>query len=56
MPPQTPKPSPVKPIYVLVACLCVVAALFIGCLVIGFSVLQANKSAGVKIQTDQPDQ
>jgi hypothetical protein len=54
--PTQPRKSPaVKPIYVLIACLCVVAALFIGAMVIGFAVVQANKNSGATVQTDQSD-
>ncbi len=55
MPTPPRRPSPVKPIYVLIACLCVVAALFIGAMVIGFAVVQTNKNAGSPVQSDQSD-
>jgi hypothetical protein len=48
-----PPPKPLKPAHVLVICLCVVAALFAGSLIISWVAWQANKAAGNPVHTDQ---
>ncbi len=49
-----PPQNPIRPGHVLIICLCVVAALFAGSLIIGYVAWQANKVAGNPVQTDQP--
>ena len=51
--PQLP-PSPIKPVHVLIVCLCVAAALFAGSVLISVVAWQANKAAGSPMHSDQP--
>ena len=52
MPNPQQRPDSIKPVHVLIICLCVVAALFAGSLIIGWVAWQSNKAAGA-VQTDQ---
>ena len=49
-----PPPNPIKPVHVLIICLCVVAALFAGSFVVSIVAWQANKAAGSPMHSDQP--
>jgi hypothetical protein len=53
MPVPTPTPS-IKPMHVLIICLCVAAALFAGSIAIGWAAWQSNKDSGSPVQSDQP--